>query len=209
MRIARILYPVTVLGPGKRIAIWVAGCGKRCKGCANPEIWNGDAFPDMDMADLKKTLDGLYEKVDGQVDGITISGGEPFLQSEELLELVRYLKYEKQIEDILVFSGYSMEELLKDDQSAAALQEIVVLVDGEYIEEQNQGEVLRGSTNQGIRILKQGFKQKYHKYMEENEGRHLVENFKVSDGVVSVGIHKKDFAKRLEDALRSRSIVKQ
>ncbi len=209
MRIARILYPVTVLGPGKRIAIWVAGCGKRCKGCANPELWNGDDFPHMDMADLKKTLDGLYEKVEGQVDGITISGGEPFLQSVELLELVRYLKYEKMTKDILVFSGCFMEELLEDEQSAAVLQEIAVLVDGEYIEEQNQGEVLRGSANQRINILNQEFKEKYQKYMVENEGRHLVENFKVRDGVVSVGIHKKDFAEKLEDALRSRSIVRQ
>ncbi len=209
MRIARILYPVTVLGPGKRIAIWVAGCGKRCKGCANPELWNGGDFPHMDMADLKKTMDGLYEKVEERVDGITLSGGEPFLQSGELLELVRYLKYEKKTEDILVFSGGSIEKLQKDDKSAAVLQEIAVLVDGEYIEEQNQGEVLRGSTNQRINILNQAFKEKYQKYLVENEGTHLVENFKVGDGVVLVGIHKKDFAEKLEDALSSRSIVRK
>ena len=40
MNIARILYPVEVLGPGKRIGIWVCGCNRRCKGCSNPELWD-------------------------------------------------------------------------------------------------------------------------------------------------------------------------
>ena len=39
MYIARILYPVEVLGPGKRIGIWFCGCPRRCEGCSNPELW--------------------------------------------------------------------------------------------------------------------------------------------------------------------------
>ena len=39
MYVARILYPVKVLGPGNRIGIWVSGCNHRCKGCSNPELW--------------------------------------------------------------------------------------------------------------------------------------------------------------------------
>ena len=42
MYIARILYPVKVLGPGNRIGIWFAGCHHRCKGCSNPELWKVD-----------------------------------------------------------------------------------------------------------------------------------------------------------------------
>ena len=40
MYIARILYPVQVLGPGKRVGIWFVGCKHKCKGCSNPELWN-------------------------------------------------------------------------------------------------------------------------------------------------------------------------
>ena len=39
MYLDRILYPVTSLGPGKRLCIWVSGCNARCEGCANPELW--------------------------------------------------------------------------------------------------------------------------------------------------------------------------
>ena len=39
MNVARILYPVKVLGPGKRIGIWLCGCDRECFGCSNPELW--------------------------------------------------------------------------------------------------------------------------------------------------------------------------
>lgn len=39
MYIDRFLYPVTSLGPGKRLVIWVSGCNAHCEGCANPELW--------------------------------------------------------------------------------------------------------------------------------------------------------------------------
>ena len=37
--VARILYPVKVLGPGNRVGIWLAGCDHKCLGCSNPELW--------------------------------------------------------------------------------------------------------------------------------------------------------------------------
>lgn len=207
MKIARILYPVTVLGPGKRIAIWVAGCSKKCKGCANPELWDKDQYPDMDMVNLKDAIQMLYEKSNGQVDGITISGGEPFEQAEELLQLVQFLQ--EKTEDILIFSGKKIEELMQEKSSAEIVDEITVLVDGEYVEEENFGEVLRGSKNQRIHLLKESFKEQYLNYQKENEGKHLVENFQVSDGVIAVGIHKKDFEKRLQEVLEEKDIVRK
>lgn len=202
MRIARILYPVTVLGPGKRIAIWAAGCSKRCQGCANPELWEGQAYPEIELHQLKAALDALFEKAEGQVDGITISGGEPFEQAEELFQLVSYLK--EKTEDILIFSGRKREELLQDMVSSCILNEIAVLVDGAYIESQNEGEVLRGSQNQTIHILDENVRQTYDTYLAENKGKHLVENFRVSDGVIAVGIHKKDFKQALKECLEKK-----
>lgn len=207
MKIARILYPVTVLGPGKRIAIWVAGCSKKCKGCANPELWDKDQYPDMDMVNLKDAIQMLYEKSNGQVDGITISGGEPFEQAEELLQLVQFLQ--EITEDILIFSGRKKEELMQKTNVAEILEKITVLVDGEYVEEENFGEVLRGSRNQRIHVLKEPFKELYMNYQKQNEGKHLVENFQVSDGVIAVGIHKKDFEKKLQEVLEEKDIVKK
>lgn len=207
MKIARILYPVTVLGPGKRIGIWVAGCSKKCKGCANPELWDKDKYPDMDIEDLKDIIQRLYEKINGQVDGITISGGEPFEQAEELLQLVQFLH--KKTEDILIFSGKKIEELIQEKNATEIIDKITVLVDGEYIEDENFGEVLRGSKNQRIHVLKESFKEQYLNYQKKNEGKQLVENFQVRDGVVAVGIHKRDFDKRLLEVLEEKDIVRK
>lgn len=205
MRVARILYPVTVLGPGKRIAIWVAGCSKRCQGCANPELWDGSVYPKVEMSQLEMAIEAIYEKASGDVDGITISGGEPFEQAEELVQLVSFL--EKRTDDILVFSGKKKEELLQNSIMAEVLEKIAVLVDGEYIEAENEGEVLRGSRNQEIHIQKTEMKMKYEGYLEQNKGKHLAETFHVKDGVIVVGIHKKDFDSELEKALEKKAIA--
>lgn len=209
MRIARILYPVTVLGPGKRIGIWVAGCNKRCKGCANPELWDKEAYPNMSIEDLKKVLEELYNKAQGKIDGVTISGGEPFLQSEELEELVAFLR--ERTRDILVYSGYKYEELKKDIHSAAVLKEITVLVDGEYVEAKNKGEVLRGSENQNIHFLGKdiniNYEEMYNEYQKKYNGKYPAENFRVNDGIISVGIHKKDFDLELKRRLLSKDVV--
>ena len=207
MRVARILYPVTVLGPGRRIAVWVAGCKKRCKGCANPELWENGDFPEIELSALKRAIDGLMEKANYEVDGITISGGEPFDQPEELLDFVEYLN--EKTEDILIFSGHKKVGLEQQEVSRRVLEKIAILVDGEYIEEENKGEVLRGSANQGIHILKETFRERYDTYLKDNEGKLLVENFRVSDGVIAVGIHKKDFKDSLERVLRKKKIIKE
>ena len=75
MYVARILYPVEVLGPGKRIGIWFCGCPHKCKGCSNPELWD---FQDKYNVSLE-TVMALVTSIakDNQVDGFTITGGDP------------------------------------------------------------------------------------------------------------------------------------
>lgn len=75
------------LGPGKRFAIWMQGCAKRCKGCINPE---GQDLQGGYETDVKKLTDKILENDD--ITGITISGGEPFLQYEELSYMIRKIK---------------------------------------------------------------------------------------------------------------------
>ena len=86
MRAARILYPVETLGPGRRAGIWTCGCDRHCPGCANPELWDREAYGEMKPADIVRVIETL-EREGGAVDGITITGGEPFEQAEELAAL--------------------------------------------------------------------------------------------------------------------------
>lgn len=182
MYVARILYPVEVLGPGKRIGIWFCGCPHKCKGCSNPELWE---FQEKYKTSLETILT-LIETIakEHQVDGFTITGGDPMYQAADLQKLTMHLC--KISSDILVYTGYEIEELPK-----GYLHNISVLIDGRYIEERNNNCILRGSDNQRILILDSDMGSKYSLYLQNASNQ--IQNFSTSDGIVSVGIHKPDF----------------
>lgn len=186
MYVARILYPVEVLGPGKRIGIWFCGCPHKCKGCSNPELWE---FQEKYKTSLEAILT-LIETIakEHQVDGFTITGGDPMYQADDLQKLVMHLC--KISSDILVYTGYEIEELPKE-----YLHNISVLIDGKYIEERNNNCILRGSDNQRIFILNTDVHKKYNEYLKNASNQ--IQNFTTSDGIVSVGIHRSNFIDEL------------
>lgn len=134
---------VTVLGPGVRYGLWVSGCSKHCPGCISSESRDMYAGTAMHIAALCREI------LDSGTDGITISGGEPFLQSEALAELLRKLKKRKDF-GVIVYSGYTIEQLHSGQVPHAEklLKYVDLLIDGEYQREENDGGALRGSSNQ-------------------------------------------------------------
>jgi anaerobic ribonucleoside-triphosphate reductase activating protein len=121
--------PVTrVEGPGARYAVWVQGCSIRCPGCCNPQLF--DPGPGSSLA-----VDGLLAEVEGAgpaIEGLTVLGGEPFDQAAAVARLAagtRALGL-----SVMVFTGYTVEELrTRDDAAALALLRVTdVLVDGRY-----------------------------------------------------------------------------
>lgn len=164
MQIGKILYPITSLGPGTRLGIWTQGCEKRCKGCSNPELREFDASKDVDV---QKVFDATKSM---RFDGLTISGGEPFLQAKDLARLVK-LYLEAGCEDILVYSGYTMEELLEKNDADInyVLTHIAVLIDGPFVEELVDGVPLRGSSNQRVLVLNERFKDAYEQFLKQEK----------------------------------------
>ena len=189
MYVARILYPVEVLGPGKRIGIWMVGCKHKCKGCSNPELWVQTPNYCISAEKFKELIQSICDNF--PVDGFTISGGEPLNQPKELAELIHRLNTISS--DILVYTGYQFEALQarQDLATDSVLAQIAVLIDGKYIEELNDGTFLRGSSNQRVYVLRDEHIAKYQKYLAE--GHNQIQNFTTTDGVVSVGIHHKTF----------------
>ena len=189
MYIARILYPVEVLGPGKRIGIWFCGCPRRCKGCSNPELWQRKPEFEIPIDNLLRLIHKISDA--HPVDGFTISGGEPFDQAQDLSELVKEISVIS--DDILIYSGYKLEELRNrnDTSTDYILNNAAMLIDGAYIEELNDNSLLRGSFNQKIHILNSGYSALYQKYLSETHNQ--IQNFTTADGIVSVGIHRKEF----------------
>ena len=151
MIVERIYYPVTTLGYGKRVGIWVAGCEKNCKNCMSETLKASNAGIFMSVDDICKTVRRAGE----HIDGITISGGEPFLQIEELTALTERLS-EEFTDDIIIFTGYTLEQL--DKKHTEYLRRIInsvsVIIDGEYVEALNDGVGIRGSSNQRVHIFK-------------------------------------------------------
>lgn len=189
MNVARILYPVNVLGPGNRIGIWLAGCNRACPGCSNPELWKQKPEYEIPVSRVIELIHSISDK--HQVDGFTISGGEPMLQAEELLDLVNSLSDIST--DVLVYTGFSIEDLKAsiDPRVNSLMKSIAVLIDGEYVEELNNNSRLRGSSNQRIHILMEQFESKYNDYIANSSNQ--IQNFTTTDGIVSVGIHHKSF----------------
>jgi anaerobic ribonucleoside-triphosphate reductase activating protein len=189
MYVARILYPVEVLGYGKRIGIWFVGCPHKCYNCSNPELWEFDKRYEISLANILCLIKDI--STDNVVDGFTITGGEPFYQCEQLNELTTELI--KISDDILIYSGYTIEQLHKLDKTSieSTLSQIAVLIDGKYIEAQNIGTILRGSVNQRIHIINNKHRDRYEIYLNNNA--HAIQNFNTGDGIVSVGIHKPNF----------------
>jgi anaerobic ribonucleoside-triphosphate reductase activating protein len=193
MNVVRILYPVKVLGPGNRIGIWVCGCNKKCPSCSNVELWKPQQKYEITISHLNNIIENIA--CEQKIDGFTITGGEPMEQAKELAELIAYLK--KVNKDILVYSGYSLKELQKSKSVyiKRILASIAVLIDGEYIEEQNNNSPLKGSDNQQINILNLQYKDYYENYLKTAHNQ--IQNFTTTDGIISTGIHKKNFASEM------------
>lgn len=198
MYVARVLFPVKVLGPGNRIAIWLSGCEHCCNSCSNPELWNQKIEQKITFDSLKKIIEPITENY--SVDGITITGGDPFFQPEALREMLPYLHEINK--DILVYTGYEYEKLTH--QYDDILKYVAVLIDGKYIEENNKGSVLRGSDNQRIIFIDGSYEGLYMEYLKRTHSQ--IQNFTMRDGIVSVGIHLPEYESGLKSLTKKKGL---
>lgn len=143
----RLYHESTVDGPGKRSVIQFAGCSIRCDGCYVPETHERANGRLTSIALILKEI----EKRSGEHDGVTILGGEPFDQTEELEKLVMSLKQRNY--HLTVYTGYTLESLLERNSQSIRniLTQTDLLIDGAYKREftKNAGEY-RGSSNQRL-----------------------------------------------------------
>lgn len=148
MRVLSVLDESVVDGPGIRTVIFTAGCPHRCPGCHNPESWNPRGGEDVAIEDL---LDRIERS---GWDGVTVSGGEPFLQPEALARLVDGCKTLQK--NVWVYTGYTFEQLqaMDDEHVTRVLDRADVLVDGRFEQPlMDRSLRFRGSSNQRIIFL--------------------------------------------------------
>ena len=188
MRIGRILAPVHSLGPGERVCLWTKGCSKNCPGCISPELQNASG-PEADEVMLGNMLGQIAKG--NNCNGLTISGGDPFEQPEALLKLLFSVREKGYFEDILVYTGFTSEEIREGAAGEAGkkcLELIDVLIDGRYVKELNTPDcVLRGSSNQKVIFLNEdeNIKKSYEEYMKQ--GR-ILQSFVHGKDTIITGI---------------------
>lgn len=157
-------YPVSVLGPGKRLGIWLQGCSIGCKGCVSQDTWKLDPGRDMSVAQL---LGWCRKTAADSFDGVTISGGEPFDQPAALSALLDGLIYWRSASkldfDILCYSGYPMATLQK--KHAKILHKLDALIPEPYVDAKPLTHVWRGSSNQTLQLLTGRAISRYTQYL--------------------------------------------
>lgn len=148
MRVLSVLDESVVDGPGIRTVIFTAGCPHRCPGCHNPESWNPRGGEEVEVEDL------LIRIKQSGWEGVTVSGGEPFLQPNALAQLVVGCKALQK--NVWVYTGYTLEQLkrMDDEDVTSVLDHADVLVDGRFEQPlMDRSLRFRGSSNQRIIFL--------------------------------------------------------
>lgn len=162
LRIHHTARKVRVLGPGLRYVVWVQGCLRDCPGCATPEARPLTGGKERSIAGLAQDI----LATEG-IEGLTISGGEPFLQAEKLAALIDAVR-EKRDLGVIVYTGYLLEELQSGTVpgAQALLERIDLIVDGPYVDALNDDGALRGSSNQRAIPLTGRYAQDVSRYGE-------------------------------------------
>jgi anaerobic ribonucleoside-triphosphate reductase activating protein len=150
LRTAGIVKNSIVDGPGIRYTVFAQGCPLSCPDCHNPQTH------DMNGGELRD-IHAIAEEIrrDPLLDGVTFSGGEPFVQARVFAELAELIKERH----IICYTGYTFEELYRDEKNHLLLERIDVLVDGRF--ETNRRSLkakFKGSVNQRVIDCKESVK---------------------------------------------------
>lgn len=146
IRIFGLANDSIVDGPGIRFSIFTQGCPHKCKGCHNPKSHDKNGG-------YVETVENIMEKIKSNplLDGVTFSGGEPFMQALPLIEIA------KQVHNmglnVVAFTGYLWENLLNESNESNHWRELIeqidILIDGPFILQQRSIDLLfAGSKNQ-------------------------------------------------------------
>lgn len=150
LRINNIIDESIVDGDGIRLVVFTQGCKLRCPMCHNPLTHDLEGGVDIDL----KSIQERWRK-NPLLSGITVSGGEPFLQPKAVLELVKLAKADNL--DVTVYSGYTYEVLRARNcpDTDLILKTADILIDGPFIHQlKNLNLLWKGSSNQRVIDLK-------------------------------------------------------
>ena len=197
-KLNRIQYPVYNLGKGKRTVVWVQGCSLACKGCISKTLQTKNGGKNIEIEYLVNEI----VKVNKDYTGITVTGGEPFQQYQQLIAFCAYIKKITNLE-IYVFSGYSLDELYQLFPDKLFLKYIDYLMAGRYEQDKHDNQNVKGSTNQKLYKFENNKAVLQNTYFKSNPISLKVDKDKQ---VYLSGIPKKNELNKLSEHLKESGI---
>jgi anaerobic ribonucleoside-triphosphate reductase activating protein len=200
----RAHHPVTTLGPGRRIGLWFQGCGIGCDGCVSRDTWAADPATSMDVTVV---LEWCASRPLSEVDGVTISGGEPFDQPAALVALLDGLDHWRRSVgreiDLLCYSGRTLPVLRR--RFPTALARLDAVIPGPYLAGRPTDEPWRGSDNQSVVALSELGRRRYAELPEP--GRPRLQIAVDDESIWCIGIPRAGDLERLEASLAGRGVL--
>lgn len=144
---------------------------------------NVGPFKEITTEDLRNVFLNVTDS-----EGITISGGEPFLQAEELATMLDGIKAKRNY-GVIIYTGFLKEELEKNNENGVQrlLHHADILIDGHYIKELDDGKPYRGSSNQKIHLMTDRYESVFDSYYYGTDKRNIEINVKKGN-VYMVGV---------------------
>lgn len=197
MLISRAHYPVLTLGYGRRAGVWTQGCVLACEGCIARDTWDANPANDVGVDELLTWLSSHPD-----VNGITISGGEPLDQPDELVELLIGIRtLWPQDVDILCFTGRSTSAVRQ--AYSTVTRHLDAIVTGPYVKSLPTTHPLMGSANQELVCLTD---LGHERYASAASAPRVVQASQTANQLWTVGVPGEGDLAQLEAELQSRSL---
>ncbi|MEU0792285.1 4Fe-4S single cluster domain-containing protein [Amycolatopsis sp. NPDC005961] len=204
IRLERLHYPVTALGPGRRLGLWVQGCSLACPGCMSQHTWDPSGGRETTVAAVG---DAWREALDDGADGVTISGGEP-LQQAGIVSLLAALAEARDRArpeaDILLYTGYTTREAELRDPAALAFADAVIT--GRYARARPTRLIWRGSANQRLVPLTALGRRRYEPYLDAQPAQPPIQVGQDGGDVWLIGVPRSGDLAKLGHAVRDSGI---
>ncbi|MEJ2855908.1 MULTISPECIES: 4Fe-4S single cluster domain-containing protein [unclassified Saccharothrix] len=198
LRVSRTHFPVTALGPGTRLGVWVQGCSLACKGCMAQDTWDAGGGVAVEVADLVALW---REAMARGAEGLTVSGGEPLQQPEALRQFLAAVHAERDDQDILVYTGYEESEF--DDIRRNAVEFADVVVTGRFDIRRPTALIWRGSANQRMVMRTDLGRRKYTQHVDHEPERAPIQVRADESGIWLIGTPRQGGLAGLERGLRA------
>ncbi|MGW4299199.1 4Fe-4S cluster-binding domain-containing protein [Streptomyces sp. NPDC004646] len=202
LAVNRLHFPVTALGPGRRLGVWTQGCSVRCAGCLALDTWEPRGGVSLPVEEFR----ALWRRALAQgADGLTVSGGEPGDQPEALTALLRAAREEAagRAVDLLVYTGHPLAELARRAPELIEDGLADAVISEPFRADAPTTLIWRGSANQTVTPLTPLGHERYGPHLDHRPERAPMQLLATNHDAWLIGVPRQGELAALQQALRT------